>query len=46
MSYVRTGWNAITSAGDDVAANYGVRIPASADRYGRPHEMIQLVQAL
>lgn len=46
MSHGRAGWNAITSAGDDVAANYGVRIPSSADRYGRAHEVIQLVQAL
>ncbi|MFC5458733.1 NtaA/DmoA family FMN-dependent monooxygenase [Massilia niabensis] len=46
MSHGRAGWNAITSAGDDVAANYGVRIPSSADRYGRAHEVVQLVQAL
>lgn len=46
MSHGRVGWNAITSAGDDVAANYGVRIPSSEDRYGRAHEVIQLVQAL
>jgi len=46
MSHGRAGWNAITSAGDDVAANYGVRIPSSADRYARAHEMVQLVQAL
>ncbi|HEX8430460.1 MAG TPA: NtaA/DmoA family FMN-dependent monooxygenase [Longimicrobium sp.] len=46
MSHGRAGWNAITSAGDDVAANYGARIPSSADRYGRAHEVIQLVQAL
>ncbi len=46
MSHGRAGWNAVTSAGDDVAANYGQRIPSSADRYGRAHEMVQLVQAL
>lgn len=46
MSHGRVGWNAVTSAGDDVAANYGQRIPSSADRYGRAHELIQLVQAL
>lgn len=46
MSHGRAGWNAITSAGDDVAANYGVRIPSSADRYARAHEVVQLVQAL
>jgi len=46
MSHGRAGWNAVTSSGEDVAANYGQRIPSSADRYGRAHEMIQLVQAL
>ena len=46
MSHGRAGWNAITSSGDDVAANYGRQIPSSADRYGRAHEAIQLVQAL
>lgn len=46
MSHGRAGWNAVTSAGDDVAANYGKRIPSSADRYGRAHEVVQLVQAL
>ncbi|MBJ7485141.1 NtaA/DmoA family FMN-dependent monooxygenase [Brevundimonas sp.] len=46
MSHGRAGWNAVTSASDDVAANYGTRIPSSAERYGRAHEMIQIVQAL
>jgi len=46
MSHGRAGWNAVTSAGEDVAANYGQRIPSSADRYGRAHEMVQIVQAL
>lgn len=46
MSRGRAGWNAVTSSGADVAANYGQRIPSSADRYGRAHEMVQLVQAL
>lgn len=46
MSHGRAGWNAVTSSGDDVAANYGRRIPSSADRYGRAHEVVQLVQAL
>ncbi len=46
MSHGRTGWNAVTSSGEDVAANYGVRLPSSADRYGRAHEAVQLVQAL
>lgn len=46
MSHGRAGWNAVTSAGEDVAANYGQRIPSSADRYGRAHELVQVVQAL
>ena len=46
MSHGRAGWNAVTSSGEDVAANYGRRIPSSADRYGRAHETVQLVQAL
>ncbi|MHA4739589.1 LLM class flavin-dependent oxidoreductase [Dyadobacter sp. MSC1_007] len=36
----------MTSSGDDVAANYGSKIPSSEDRYGRAHEAIQLIQAL
>ena len=46
MSHGRAGWNAITSSGEDVAANYGRRIPSSEDRYGRAHEVVKLVQAL
>lgn len=46
MSHGRSGWNAITSSGEDVAANYGRRIPSSEDRYGRAHEFIQLIQSL
>jgi len=46
MSHGRAGWNAITSSGDDVAANYGRRIPSSEERYGHAHETIQLIQAL
>jgi len=46
MSHGRAGWNAITSSGEDVAANYGKRIPSSQDRYGRAHEAIQLIQSL
>lgn len=46
MSHGRAGWNAVTSSGEDVAANYGKRLPSSADRYGRAHEAIRLVQAL
>ncbi|MFW0716386.1 NtaA/DmoA family FMN-dependent monooxygenase [Pedobacter sp. N23S346] len=46
MSHGRAGWNAITSSGEDVAANYGRKIPSSEDRYGRAHEVIQLIQSL
>lgn len=46
MSHGRAGWNAITSSGEDVAANYGKRIPSSQDRYGRAHEAVQLIQSL
>ena len=46
MNHGRTGWNAVTSASDEVAANYGLRIPSSKERYDRAHEMIQIVQAL
>ena len=46
MSHGRTGWNAVTSSGEDVAANYGQRLPSSPDRYGRAHETVQLVQSL
>lgn len=46
MSHGRTGWNAVTSSGEDVAANYGRRLPSSVDRYGRAHETVPLVQSL
>ncbi|KQQ08254.1 NtaA/DmoA family FMN-dependent monooxygenase [Rathayibacter sp. Leaf296] len=46
LSHGRTGWNAVTSSGEDVAANYGARIPSGPERYGRAHETVQLIQAL
>ncbi|KQQ84772.1 nitrilotriacetate monooxygenase [Xanthomonas sp. Leaf131] len=46
MSHGRAGWNAVTSSGEDVAANYGRTLPSSAERYARAHEVVQLVQAL
>ncbi|GEO06334.1 nitrilotriacetate monooxygenase [Adhaeribacter aerolatus] len=46
MSHGRAGWNAVTSSGEAVAANYGRTIPSSEERYGRAHEVIQLIQAL
>lgn len=46
MSHGRTGWNAVTSSGEDVAANYGKQLPSSPERYGRAYEAVQLVQSL
>lgn len=46
MSHGRAGWNAVTSSGNDVAANYGMRLPSSSDRYGRAHETVRIVQSL
>ncbi|RZM18232.1 MAG: LLM class flavin-dependent oxidoreductase [Pedobacter sp.] len=45
MSNGRAGWNAITSTSNDVAAIYGQSIPSTRDRYGRAHEVVQLVQS-
>jgi alkanesulfonate monooxygenase SsuD/methylene tetrahydromethanopterin reductase-like flavin-dependent oxidoreductase (luciferase family) len=45
LSHGRAGWNAVTSSSEEAAANYGRQLPSSADRYGRAHEMVQLVQA-
>ncbi|WP_328813395.1 NtaA/DmoA family FMN-dependent monooxygenase [Rhodococcus sp. NBC_00297] len=46
LSHGRTGWNAVTSSGEDVAANYGRSLPSGPERYGRAHETVQLVQSL
>lgn len=46
MSHGRAGWNAVTSSGEAVAANYGRRSPSSAERYGRADEAVPLVQSL
>ncbi|RWZ67937.1 LLM class flavin-dependent oxidoreductase [Labedella populi] len=46
LSHGRTGWNAVTSSAEDVAANYGRQLPPSHERYGRAHEVVHLVQAL
>lgn len=46
MSRGRAGWNAVTSSGEDVAANYGRRLPPGLERYARAHEAVQLVQEL
>jgi alkanesulfonate monooxygenase SsuD/methylene tetrahydromethanopterin reductase-like flavin-dependent oxidoreductase (luciferase family) len=39
------GLEAVTSSGEDVAANYGMRLSSSSDRYHRAYETIQLVQS-
>lgn len=46
MSGGRIGWNAVTGSDPRGAANYGVEMQSSSDRYGRAHEVIQIVQAL
>ncbi|MEJ7933920.1 LLM class flavin-dependent oxidoreductase [Sphingobium sp. AN558] len=43
MSHGCASWDAVTSSGADVAANYGKQIPSSPDRYGRAHEAFQLL---
>ncbi|WP_022929400.1 NtaA/DmoA family FMN-dependent monooxygenase [Patulibacter americanus] len=46
MSHGRAGWNAVTTSDPAVAANYGSTVVDRAERYGRAHEAIQIVQAL
>jgi FMN-dependent oxidoreductase (nitrilotriacetate monooxygenase family) len=46
MSHGRAGWNAVTTSDPAVAANYGKPVAGRAERYGRAHEAIQVVQAL
>lgn len=46
MSHGRAGWNAVTTSDPAVAANYGEPVAGRAERYGRAHEAIQVVQAL
>lgn len=46
MSHGRAGWNAVTTSDPTVAANYGRSVAGRAERYGRAHEAIQIVQAL
>lgn len=42
----RIGWNAITTADEGSAANFGATIAGREIRYGRAHEVVQIVQAL
>ncbi|WP_138733707.1 NtaA/DmoA family FMN-dependent monooxygenase [Modestobacter excelsi] len=46
MSHGRAGWNAVTTSDPAVAANYGRAVASRAERYGRAHESVQIVQAL
>jgi alkanesulfonate monooxygenase SsuD/methylene tetrahydromethanopterin reductase-like flavin-dependent oxidoreductase (luciferase family) len=46
MSHGRAGWNAVTTADQMVAANYGSAVAERGERYQRAHESIQIVQAL
>ncbi|MGW5311193.1 LLM class flavin-dependent oxidoreductase [Nocardia thailandica] len=43
----RAGWNIVTSAGVDEAANFGLdAVPLHADRYARAEEFVQVATAL
>jgi FMN-dependent oxidoreductase (nitrilotriacetate monooxygenase family) len=42
----RIGWNAITTSDEASAANFGTSIAGRDERYGRAHEVVQIVQAL
>jgi FMN-dependent oxidoreductase (nitrilotriacetate monooxygenase family) len=46
MSHGRAGWNAVTTSDPTAAANFGQIIADRPERYGRAHEVIQVVQAL
>ncbi|WP_122815992.1 NtaA/DmoA family FMN-dependent monooxygenase [Nocardioides pantholopis] len=46
MSRGRAGWNAVTTSDPAAAANFGQSIADRPERYGRAHEVIQVVQAL
>jgi FMN-dependent oxidoreductase (nitrilotriacetate monooxygenase family) len=46
MSHGRAGWNAVTTSDPTAAANFGQTIAERPERYGRAHEVIQVVQAL
>lgn len=42
----RIGWNAITTSDESSAANFGTHIASRDARYGRAHEVVQIIQAL
>jgi FMN-dependent oxidoreductase (nitrilotriacetate monooxygenase family) len=42
----RIGWNAITTSDEVSAANFGTSIAGRDERYGRAHEVVEIVQAL
>lgn len=42
----RIGWNAVTTSDEASAANFGAQIADRETRYGRAHEVVQIVQAL
>ncbi|MBF4567209.1 NtaA/DmoA family FMN-dependent monooxygenase [Plantibacter sp. VKM Ac-2880] len=46
MSHGRVGWNPATTSDPNAAANFGQQIAERPERYGRAHEVIQIVQAL
>ena len=46
ISHGRIGWNAVTTSNPEAAANYGVAVPPRPEKYGRAHEVIQVVEAL
>lgn len=46
MSHGRAGWNPATTSDPNAAANFGEQIAERPERYGRAHEVIQIVQAL
>lgn len=46
MSHGRVGWNPATTSDPNAAANYGRTIAERPERYGRAHEVVQIVQAL
>lgn len=46
VSHGRAGWNAVTTSDPAAAANYGQAVAERPERYGRAHEMLQVVEAL
>ncbi|MDF3305312.1 NtaA/DmoA family FMN-dependent monooxygenase [Rhodococcus sp. T2V] len=46
ISHGRAGWNAVTTSDPGAAANFGRTIPSRPERYGRAHEVVQIVHGL